>query len=92
MGMSKVIARAWADPGYKAKLLSDPHAALAEAGVTIPAGTKLKVVENTADTMHVVLPAAPSSVDELTEEELGKVAAGSGVACQVCTTMPDPWP
>jgi Nitrile hydratase, alpha chain len=75
MSMSKVVARAWADPAYKAKLLSDPHSALAEAGVDVPAGIRLKVVEDTADTRHVVLPVAPSGAGELTEEELGKVAA-----------------
>jgi Nitrile hydratase, alpha chain len=75
MSISKVVARAWVDPAYKAKLLSDPHSALAEAGVDVPAGIRLKVVEDTADTRHVVLPVAPSGASELTEEELGKVAA-----------------
>ena len=31
MTMTKAIARAWTDADYKAKPLSDPHAALAEA-------------------------------------------------------------
>jgi Nitrile hydratase, alpha chain len=86
MSISKVIARAWADPAYKAKLLEDPHAVLAEAGVAVQAGIKLKVVENTADTKHLVLPAAPSGTDELTEEELGKVAA-AGDSC-LCPVFP----
>jgi Nitrile hydratase, alpha chain len=89
--MSKVIARAWADPAYKARLLEDPHAVLAEAGIDVQAGIKLKVVENTADTWHVVLPAAPSGADELSEEELGKVAAGAGVdPGRVCLTASHP--
>ncbi len=65
MTVTKAIARAWTDADYKAKLLSDPHAALAEAGVEVPAGTTVKVVENTADTQHVVLPVAPDNAGEL---------------------------
>ncbi len=74
MTIAKAIARAWNDAAYKATLLSDPRAALAEAGVEVPAGTTVKVVENTADTQHVVLPVAPA--DELSEEDLMKVAGG----------------
>ena len=76
MTIANAIARAWNDAGYKAKLLSDPHAALAEAGVEVPAGTTVKVVENSADTQHVVLPVAPGNADELSTEELAKVAGG----------------
>ncbi len=85
MSISKVIRRAWADPAYKAKLLSDPHAALAEAGVTVSAGTKVKVVEDTADTKHLVLPLAPANAAELSDDELEKVAGGCGQSCGFTT-------
>jgi len=77
MTIAKAIARAWADADYKAKLLSDPHAALAEIGVNIPAGTTLKAVENTAKTKHIVLPAAPEHAGELSDDELEKIAGGN---------------
>ena len=49
---ARVVARAWADPEYKALLLSDPEAALAQLGYALPETTpKLDVVENT-DTVH----------------------------------------
>ena len=73
---AKIIAKAWRDPDYKAKLLTDPHAALAEVGVEVPPGTTLKVIENTADTQHLVLPVAPGNAGELSIEELEKVAGG----------------
>ena len=45
---ARVVARAWADPAFKARLLSDPEAALAELGYSLPETTpKLDVVENT---------------------------------------------
>ncbi len=74
---TKAIARAWTDPAYKAKLLSDPHAALAEAGVEIPEGVTVRIVENTADTSHIVLPVAPANATELSDEEMEKRAGGA---------------
>jgi len=50
---AKVVARAWLDPDYKARLLEDANAAAAELGVdagVIP----IRVVENTADTHNVI--------------------------------------
>ena len=57
-------------------LTSNPHAALAEAGVEVPAGMSVKVMENTADTAHVVLPVAPNKAGEMSIDELEKVAGG----------------
>jgi hypothetical protein len=76
MTITKAIARAWTDADYKAKLLSEPHAALAEVGVEVPAGTTVKVMEDTADTQHLALPVSPDEVGELSIEELEKIAGG----------------
>ena len=40
----KIIAKAWRDPAFKAKLLADPQGTLRQAGVSIPAGVTVKVV------------------------------------------------
>lgn len=79
MTIAKAIARAWTDAAYKAKLLSDTHAALGEAGVEIPAGTTVQVVENSADTQHLVLPVEPGDAGELSVDELEKVAGGAAI-------------
>ena len=71
---SKVIAKAWSDPAFKARLLSNPQAALVEAGVEVPAGVTVKVVEDTETTRHLILPPPPEG--ELSEEALEKVAGG----------------
>jgi len=73
---AKAVARAWTDADYKARLINDPHAALAETGVEVPAGITVKVVENTTDTQHLVLPVAPPEAGEVSMEELEKVAGG----------------
>ncbi|MEM7267734.1 MAG: nitrile hydratase subunit alpha [Pseudomonadota bacterium] len=49
-----VVARAWTDPDFKARLLADGSAACAEVGVPVEA-MKLMVVENQADTHNVVV-------------------------------------
>ena len=76
MTVAKAIARAWTDAAYKTKLVSDPHAALAETGVKVPTGMTVKVVENTANTQHLVLPVAPGKAKEMSIDELEKVAGG----------------
>ena len=53
---ARVVAHAWADPAFKARLLADSRSALAEMGVAIPEETPhLTVVENTDDVHHMVV-------------------------------------
>src|SRR5262249_51776509 len=77
---SKVIARAWRDPAFKAQLLADPVAALKQAGIPVPDGMTVKVVEDTNTQVHLVLP--PKPVGELSDEALDRVAAGNACATQ----------
>ena len=51
---AKVIARAWTDPAYKARLVKDTRAALLELGVDIGAVAEFAVVENTAKVHNLV--------------------------------------
>jgi len=51
---SRVIARAWADPAFKQRLLQDGKAACAEMGVELEA-TRLIAVENTPDVHNVIV-------------------------------------
>lgn len=53
---ARVVARAWSDPDFKARLLDDPRAALGELGIRIPEETPhLTVVENTDDVHNLVV-------------------------------------
>ena len=53
---ARVVARAWVDADYKARLLADPRAALGEMGIRIPEDTPhLTVVENTEDVHNLVV-------------------------------------
>jgi nitrile hydratase len=51
-----VVARAWTDPLFKARLLADPMSALKELGFSLPDTTpRLAVVENTQRVHHLVV-------------------------------------
>jgi len=52
---AKVVARAWVDTEYKARLLSDGTAAIAELGFGGPEGDHMVVVENTATVHNLVV-------------------------------------
>jgi len=52
---AKVVARAWTDPAYKARLLEDGTAAIAEMGYTGSQGAEMVVLENTPTVHNVVV-------------------------------------
>jgi nitrile hydratase len=52
---ARVVARAWIDPAYKARLLADGTAAIAELGIGGVEGENVRVVENTADVHNAVV-------------------------------------
>ncbi len=51
---ARIVARAWTDPDYKARLLRDGTAAAAELGIPM-GGTELVVVENTPDVHNMIV-------------------------------------
>ena len=55
MNGAKVVARAWADPEYKKRLLADGTGAIAELGFGGPEGDHMVVVENTAAVHNVIV-------------------------------------
>jgi nitrile hydratase len=52
---AKVVAKAWRDPAYKARLLSDATAAIAELGYSGLQGEDMVVVENTKTVHNLVV-------------------------------------
>ncbi len=52
---ASVVARAWVDPDYKARLMEDASAAIAELGFSGAEGENMIVVENTEDVHNMVV-------------------------------------
>ena len=76
-----VFARTMTDSEFKAQFIADPAAVLTAAGVEVPEGLTIKVVENSSTTFHVVLPDPEAVSDEL----LAAASGGSGSASTVTT-------
>jgi hypothetical protein len=76
----QLVARAWAEPALKAKLMADPEGMLKSEGLNVPAGITFKVVENTDKVVNLVMPVKPAPSD-LSEEELqGAMKGNCGVS------------
>jgi len=52
---AKVVARAWVDPEFKARLLTDAKAAVAELGIDTGSLSTLVAIENTEELHNVVV-------------------------------------
>src|SRR5579872_2482504 len=52
---ARVVAKAWSDPAYRARLLADATAAIAELGYSGGQGEHMVAVENTATTYNMVV-------------------------------------
>ena len=52
---ARVVARAWVDPAYKARLLADATSAIAELGYSSKQGDRMLVVENTKKVHNVIV-------------------------------------
>lgn len=55
MNGAKVVARAWVDPAYRQRLLTDGTAAIAELGFSGPEGDHMVVVENNPEVHNLVV-------------------------------------
>jgi Nitrile hydratase, alpha chain len=71
---SELIESCWRDPAFKKQLLASPRTVLKQEGIDVPAELTIKVHENTAEVMHLVVPAKLQSV-EAQLEKMGKPLA-----------------
>jgi 5'-3' exonuclease len=78
----RLINRSLEDEEFRRRLLDDPKGTLEqELGSRLPEGVEVRVVEESTDTIYLVLPSATAlddQGDELSEEELEAVAGGLG--------------
>lgn len=85
--MSQLVAKAWADEAFKQQLLADPMATLKAEGLELPAGLTVKVLENTDQLYHLVLPPKPT---ELSDDSLDRVSGGICL-CTLSDPSKDPY-
>lgn len=69
---AEIVAKAWMDEKFKKQLLSHPEKVLKEYGIDT-SGLKFKIIEDTGNTIHLVLPKKPEG--KLSQHELKDIAA-----------------
>jgi nitrile hydratase len=52
---ARVVARAWVDPAFKARLLADANDAISDFGFVSKQGDRMMVVENTPEVHHLIV-------------------------------------
>lgn len=53
---AKLVAKAWSDEEFKARLAADPVAVMKENGIDVPDDMEIKILEDTDTVKHEVIP------------------------------------
>jgi nitrile hydratase len=70
---------------YRSRAVRDPRGVLADFGVTLPAKTRIRIWDSTAEVRYLVIPQRPPGTSALTERELAALVTrdamiGTGLA------------
>jgi len=79
----RLVERSLQDESFRQRLLEDPKAAVEEElGTQLPEDVRVQAVEETAETIYLVLPSASPLGEggELSDRELETVAGGGSTA------------
>jgi nitrile hydratase subunit alpha len=58
------------DPPYRARMVRDPRAVLAEMGCPLPGDVQIRIWDSSAEVRYLVLPQRPQGTDGMTEADL----------------------
>jgi len=73
-----LIEKCWKDPEFKKQVINDPKGMLERhTGQKLPPPLKIFIHEEDANTLHFSIPAAPSNLTELSDDDLERVAGGT---------------
>ena len=71
------------DPAFRARLVADPRAVMAEQGVEAPEAQEFRVAVDDAETMHIVFPPDPNAA--LSDDTISSVSGGTPRASTAST-------
>ena len=85
---AKIVKRCWEDEEFRKEFTADPAGAFVKY-LQVPAASLPKIVvhEETTGSWHIVLPAKPPHIDELTEQDLERVAGGTTPAITIASAL-----
>ena len=73
-----LIQKCWKDADFKKQVVSDPKGMLEHhMGRKLPAQLQIVIHEEDVNTLHFSIPANPSDVTELSDDDLATVAGGT---------------
>jgi hypothetical protein len=76
-----LIEKCWKDPEFKKQVVSDPKGMLEKhTGQKLPPQLNIFIHEEDANTLHFSIPPAPANLNELSDEDLERVAGGTDIA------------
>ena len=86
-----IVSKAWKDEEYRRRLVANPKEVVLEElqqiypDAKIPTALNVQVMEEDANSIYLVVPAPPpaSIVQNTSDEDLGTMAAGTGIAVVV---------
>jgi nitrile hydratase len=58
------------DPSYRARVVKEPRAVLAEWGTELDPGVEVRVMDSSSEVRYLVLPERPAGTETMSEEEL----------------------
>lgn len=72
-------------PPYRSRAVSNPRGVLAEFGLELPAGKKIRVWDSTAELRYLVIPERPAGTENLSRDQLADLVTrdsmiGTGLA------------
>ena len=70
---------------YRSRAVSDPRGVLADFGVTLPADTRIRVWDSTAETRYLIVPLRPDGTEDWPEERLARLVTRD---CMIGTGPP----
>jgi hypothetical protein len=73
--VAQVVDRAVTDPAFRQRLTSAPAGTLQGEGIDVPAGTDVRILENTETLRHFILRPRPAG---LSDADLAAMPAGGG--------------
>lgn len=76
------------DPSYRARVVIEPRAVLAELGLTLPASIEIKVWDANAEIRYLVLPERPDGTEGWTEDELATLVGRDAMIGVAYATEP----
>lgn len=74
---------------YRSRAVSEPRAVLAEFGVTLPEGQKVRVWDSTSELRYLVIPMRPPGTDGWTAERLEPLVSRDAMIGTALATAPE---